>query len=106
MSASSLNLTAGTSLPTRETAADIVRLNASDGGVFHADGGVKNHLGTIFGGRLIAQSLVAAVSTVPQMPLTSMHAYFLAAGQVDRPVEYHVSTLRDSRRFANRQVNA
>jgi acyl-CoA thioesterase-2 len=38
------------------------------------------------------------------MPLTSLHAYFLAPGQVDRPVRFQVTSLRDSRRFANRQV--
>jgi acyl-CoA thioesterase-2 len=93
-------------MPTREAAPDILRLREDADGRFHADGGAKNHIGNIFGGRLIAQSLVAAIATVAEMPVTSAHVYFLAAGQVDRPVEYRVTHLRDSRRFANRQVMA
>jgi acyl-CoA thioesterase-2 len=92
--------------PTRESAADILDLTPLGDGAFRAGGGAKNHIGTIFGGRLIAQSLAAAVATVADMPLTSLHAYFLAAGQVDRPVDFRVVTLRDSRRFANRQIFA
>lgn len=92
-------------MPTHEAARDILRLDA-DGDVFRARGGTKNHIGTIFGGRMIGQALYAAGASVADMPVTSMHAYFLAAGQVDRPVEYRVSRLRDSRRFANRQVMA
>lgn len=93
-------------MPTRETALDILRLHGDGEGRFHADGGTRNHIGSIFGGRLIAQSLVAAIATVADMPVTSAHVYFLAAGQVDLPVEYRVERLRDSRRFANRQVMA
>lgn len=93
-------------MPTREAAPEILCLHSEDKDCFHADGGAKNHIGTIFGGRLVAQSLVAACTTVAAMPATSLHAYFLAAGQVDRPVNYRVTRLRDSRRFANRQVMA
>lgn len=92
--------------PTHATAGDILTLTETGPGRYRAAGGVKNHLGTIFGGRLIGQALQAASQTVADMPATSLHAYFLAAGQVDLPVDYVVTTLRDSRRFANRQVTA
>ncbi|MGF7150142.1 acyl-CoA thioesterase-2 [Sphingomonas zeicaulis] len=93
-------------LATLEIAADILRLVERGDGTFRTTGGRSNHNGTIFGGRLIAQSLAAATATVAEMPATSLHAYFLAAGQVDQPVDYHVTALRDSRRFANRMVEA
>jgi acyl-CoA thioesterase-2 len=35
-----------------------------------------------------------------------LHAYFLRAGLVDEPIEYHVSTVRDGRAFAVREVRA
>lgn len=89
---------------TRETAAAILDIAECAPDVFVAGGGTHNHLGTVFGGRLLAQALHAAVRTVETMPVTSLHAYFLAAGDTARPLEYSVTRLRDSRRFANRQV--
>lgn len=93
-------------MPTHEAARDILRLEADGAGGYRAWGGAKNHIGTIFGGRMIAQALCAAGNSVEEMPLTSLHAYFLAAGAVDKPIDYRVTRLRDSRRFANRQVTA
>lgn len=93
-------------MPTRETAGELLCLEAVGVDCFRAPGGTRNHIGTIFGGRLIAQAMCAAGDSVLEMPVTSLHAYFLAAGQVDIPVDYRVTRLRDSRRFANRQVTA
>jgi acyl-CoA thioesterase-2 len=88
------------------TASTILAMTETRSGIFRADAGPENHQGTVFGGRLLGQALRAAVGTVVEMPLTSLHAYFLAAGSTDRPIEYRVVPLRDSRRFANRQVTA
>ncbi|ATE66495.1 acyl-CoA thioesterase [Rhizorhabdus dicambivorans] len=65
-----------------------------------------NHIGHVFGGRLVAQALMSAVRTVEAMPPTSLHSYFLAPALASVPIEYRVTRLRDSRRFANRQVLA
>jgi acyl-CoA thioesterase-2 len=90
-----------------ESGASILNLAPGSGrDIFVADSGKGNHLGTVFGGRLVAQSLCAAVRTVEDMPLTSLHACFMAPGQTGVPLEYRVARLRDSRRFANRQVTA
>lgn len=92
---------------TNETAAEILDVTpAGDDRFFAASGGADNHYGSIFGGRLIAQSLYVAMQSVADMPATSVHAYFLAGGRTDLPLEYRVARLRDSRRFANRQVTA
>jgi len=96
----------GQDMPARESAADILGINEVAPGRFVAAAGAKNHLGTVFGGRLIAQALHAALRTVAELPLTSVHAYFLAPGAIGMPLDYRVETLRDSRRFANRQVVA
>lgn len=93
-------------MPTRENAADILAITPTGPDVFAGAPGTTNHLGTVFGGRLVAQALMAAIATVEALPVSSLHAYFLAPGVVSLPLEYRVVRLRDSRRFANRQVTA
>lgn len=93
-------------MPTHHRAADILALRGNGPDRFSADPGATNHLGTVFGGRLIAQALAAAVRTVEALPVSSLHAYFLAPGLTSLPLDYRVLRLRDSRRFANRQVTA
>lgn len=85
---------------------DLLLIERIDADNFRSQGGASNHIGTVFGGRLIAQALFAAGQSVAEMPVTSLHVYFLGSGQVDRPIDYRVDRLRDSRRFANRQVTA
>jgi acyl-CoA thioesterase-2 len=65
-----------------------------------------NHIGGVYGGQLLAHGLLSAVRSVEAMPPTSLHGYFMATAAVGTPIEYRVSRLRDSRRFANRQVMA
>ncbi len=63
--------------------------------------------GRVFGGQLLAQSLLAAAATVgPSYVLHSMHAYFLRGGMLEEPVEYSVERLHDGRAFARRSVLA
>ncbi|UPK63351.1 thioesterase family protein [Rhodococcus pyridinivorans] len=59
----------------------------------------------LFGGQLLAQSLVAAGLTTeaPSRP-HSLHAYFLAGGTPDEPLEFAVSRSRDGRRMSSRLV--
>lgn len=93
-------------MATPSSAESILSLTAHGVDSFIGQSGDANHLGTLFGGRLVGQALVAAVRTVQAMPLTSLHAYFLAPASASEPIEYRVDRLRDSRRFANRQVTA
>jgi len=60
----------------------------------------------IFGGELLAQSLVAAARTVKDHGLRALHAHFLAPGDPARAVVYRVRRVRDGRRVALRQVTA
>jgi len=61
----------------------------------------------VFGGQLLAQSVVAATMTVtpPAVP-HSLHAYFVRAGRPDVKFQFAVTTLRDGRSFAVRRVDA
>ncbi|KAK6352880.1 hypothetical protein TWF696_004881 [Orbilia brochopaga] len=61
----------------------------------------------IFGGAVIAQSLAAAIRTVPDhFRVHSMHCYFVLAGDWTIPVIYTVELVRDGRSFATRTVQA
>ncbi|MEI4509446.1 acyl-CoA thioesterase domain-containing protein [Sphingopyxis sp. CCNWLW253] len=84
----------------------LLALSKSGDGAFTGRAGAPNNYGGIYGGRLIGEALRAAVLSCDALPLTSFHAYFLASGRSDEPILYAVETLRDSRRFANRQVMA
>jgi acyl-CoA thioesterase-2 len=61
----------------------------------------------VFGGQVLAQSLVAAVRTVPEPFAThSLHSYFLRPGDTKVPIIYDVEAIRDGRSFCTRRVAA
>lgn len=60
----------------------------------------------VFGGLVIAQSLVAAQRTVDGRRVHSLHAYFLLAGDPNIPILYEVERIRDGKSFATRRVVA
>ena len=63
--------------------------------------------GRIFGGQVLAQSLVAATRTVDRSrPVHSLHAYFLRAGDPALPITFDVERLRDGRSFSARRTQA
>ncbi|MBO9376165.1 acyl-CoA thioesterase II [Sphingomonas histidinilytica] len=90
----------------RVSAGEILAIEPVGEDRFIGGAGGVNHIGTVFGGRLAAQALLSAARTVEAMPPTSLHGYFLAPAQISLPIEYRVERLRDSRRFAHRQVTA
>jgi acyl-CoA thioesterase-2 len=64
-------------------------------------------VGRVFGGQVIAQTLIAAQATVADdRPAHSLHAYFLRGGSEDLPIEYRVERGFDGGSFANRRVVA
>ncbi|WP_286346631.1 acyl-CoA thioesterase [Frondihabitans sucicola] len=63
--------------------------------------------GRVFGGQVLAQSLVAAERTVPsEKTVHSMHAYFLRAGKIELPIDIRVDRSHDGRSFASRRTEA
>ena len=71
--------------------------------------GLNRDIGTgrIFGGQVLAQSLVAAARTVEEdRPVHSLHGYFILAGDLSLPVVYFVDRLRDGGSFTTRRVTA
>lgn len=84
----------------------ILGLEQGDGGHFKSTNADRNYSGSLYGGQLICQALVAACKTVESWPVSSMHCYFLAPTSIEQAIDYHVETLRDGRSFAQRQVVA
>ena len=64
-------------------------------------------LGRIFGGQVLAQSLVAAQRTIDgERVVHSMHGYFLRPGDVDLPITFSVDRIHDGRSFSTRRTQA
>lgn len=63
--------------------------------------------GRVFGGQVLAQSVMAAIRTVdPARPIHSMHGYFLRPGDANEPITFGVQRLRDGRSFSTRRTQA
>ena len=63
--------------------------------------------GRVFGGQVLAQSLVAAMRTTqPDRFIHSMHGYFLRPGSVDQPITFSVDRIHDGRSFSTRRTQA
>lgn len=60
----------------------------------------------VFGGQVLAQSLVAAGRTVEGRAAHSLHGYFMLPGDVNTPIVYQVDRIRDGRSFTTRRVLA
>ncbi|MGZ8803424.1 MAG: acyl-CoA thioesterase domain-containing protein [Mycobacterium sp.] len=65
----------------------------------------KNPIRT-FGGQMMAQAFIAAGRTLERpLPPSALSVHFIAGGDPDLDLEFHVVRLRDERRFANRRVD-
>jgi acyl-CoA thioesterase II len=63
--------------------------------------------GRVFGGQVLAQSLVAAMRTVPgDRVVHSVHGYFLRPGDVELPITFSVDRIHDGRSFSTRRTQA
>jgi acyl-CoA thioesterase-2 len=64
-------------------------------------------LGRVFGGQVLAQSLIAAQRTIGEdRSVHSMHGYFLRPGKVDQPITFSVDRIHDGRSFSTRRTQA
>lgn len=61
----------------------------------------------VFGGQVLAQSLSAAINTVPSnRQVHSLHSYFILPGNLDIPIIFQVDRIRDGGSFTTRRVKA
>jgi acyl-CoA thioesterase-2 len=64
-------------------------------------------LGRVFGGQVLAQSVVAATRTVADdRSIHSLHGYFLRPGDVELPITFAVDRIHDGRSFSTRRTQA
>jgi acyl-CoA thioesterase-2 len=63
--------------------------------------------GRVFGGQVLAQSVVAATRTIPDDRfIHSMHGYFLRPGDIALPITFSVDRIHDGRSFSTRRTQA
>src|SRR5690606_36822428 len=87
-------------------AALLKHLDLTEGDYNHFRGETGQREGRLFGGLVLAQSVVAAGRTVDFGTIHSLHAYFLRAGQPIEPIDYTVERIRERRNFLTRRVTA
>ncbi|WP_426325970.1 acyl-CoA thioesterase [Microbacterium sp. E-13] len=64
-------------------------------------------LGRVFGGQVLAQSIVAASRTIPEERVVhSMHGYFLRPGDSTMGITFAVDRIHDGRSFSTRRTQA
>lgn len=91
------------------SARDLVRLLELEPIEHNIYRGQNRDIGTgrIYGGQVLAQSLVAARRTIDEeRSAHSLHGYFILEGDLSVPVVYFVDRLRDGRSFTTRRVTA
>ncbi|WP_348536099.1 acyl-CoA thioesterase [Mobilicoccus caccae] len=84
--------------------------HAVDADVYEGRSQPQAH-GRVYGGQVVAQSVVAAGRTVgeldgPPRHLHSLHGYFLRPGDPAQSIRYEVERLRDGSSFSARRVHA
>ena len=74
----------------------------------HFIGGSERKTGQrVFGGQVLAQSMLAAARTVAADRVPhSVHGYFLRPGDIDKPITFAVELMRDGRSFSARRTHA
>ncbi|KQP71907.1 acyl-CoA thioesterase II [Microbacterium sp. Leaf288] len=64
-------------------------------------------LGRVYGGQVLAQSIVAASRTIPEERIVhSMHGYFLRPGDSAKGITFSVDRIHDGRSFSTRRTQA
>jgi acyl-CoA thioesterase-2 len=85
---------------------ELLALEQLDDDLFRNRVNDVNRNGALFGGQVLGQALHAAVRSVPGRPPHSLHAYFVRAGDMARPVVYAVERTRDGGSFSTRRITA
>lgn len=85
-------------------------LGQSSAAVFLGQSQKQPH-GRVFGGQVLAQSVIAAGRTVEGVGDTprhihSLHGYFVRAGDDSHPIRFAVENIRDGNSFSTRRVHA
>jgi len=88
-----------------ETLVESLRLERLEVNLFRG-GTPADRPGRIFGGQVIAQSLLAAYETVEERVCHSLHCYFIRPGDPRVPIIFEIDRSRDGGSFTTRRVVA
>lgn len=91
---------------TNETLLEILDIEPLERNLFRARQSPPGGWARVFGGRVIAQALRAAILTVEGRQPHSLHGYFLLGGDPTIPILFDVERIRDGRSFTTRRVVA
>lgn len=81
----------------------VLDLEAVGDGRFRATHLDEGH-GVVFGGQLLAQSVIAATRTVPEKELLSLHTVFARGGNFEEPLAIDVDVMASGRSMASLTV--
>jgi len=98
--------TAGDASITRALDGLLRALDLEDAGDdrFEAQNELPGRFPNVFGGQLVAQALLAMSRTVDGQAPASLHAHFVASGDVEHPLALSVDRVRDGRSMSTRRV--
>ncbi len=81
----------------------VLDLEQVDDGRYRATHLDEGH-GVVFGGQLLAQTVIAATRTVPDKELLSLHTVFARGGNFDEPLQIDVEVMASGRSMASLTV--
>ncbi len=89
-----------------EKSLNLFTLNKVDRDIYSWNG--KNvGWGRVFGGQVMAQTLIAAYKTIDvEHYAHSFHSYFLRPGDMEKPIIFTVDRIRNGKSFSTRNVKA
>ena len=83
---------------------DLEPVGADGAGHFRAQNFVSGAGGVVFGGQLLAQSIVAASTVDPTKEVKSIHTVFARGGAMDKPLDIEVEAMHTGRALASATV--
>ncbi|MGH6966846.1 MAG: acyl-CoA thioesterase [Phenylobacterium sp.] len=89
-----------------QTLVETLRLERLEVNLFRGTTPEEEGRSRIYGGQVIAQSVLAAYETVEARTCHSLHCYFLRPGDPDVPIIFEVDRARDGGSFTTRRVVA
>jgi acyl-CoA thioesterase-2 len=89
-----------------QTLAETLKLERLEVNLFRGTTPDKEQRQRIYGGQVIAQSLLAAYETVEDRICHSLHCYFIRPGDPSIPIVFEVDRSRDGGSFTTRRVIA
>jgi len=97
----------GTQSTSHLSLADLMNVEATEDPTIFVDPTESYGLLGIYGGHFFGQALAAGFETVEEPKLAhSFHAYFLRRGDPEAALEYHVTSVRESRSGDTRAISA